>query len=216
VFGATLPDLGFYWIAVAVIFLGALLVLLVNILLRDEEQGPIGFAKELLASPSRVVRENLGEGEKVLLWSRPALAAYLVKETRLSLQTLLMLVLWLIAMFVRGFASTTAIIAFLIFDGHVLYLAYRRLEDLYTLYVFTNQRVMRLSGIFNRDQASIDWLRVVDFGWKQPFLGRLLGYATLRVDSASEKASLAELRDIPGRFKVNKIIVEELAKHSVE
>jgi Bacterial PH domain len=215
VFGA-LPDLGFYWIAVAVIFLGALLVLLVNILLRDEEQGPIGFAKELLASPSRVVRENLGEGEKVLLWSRPALAAYLVKETRLSLQTFLMLVLWLIALFVRGFASTTAIIAFLIFDGHVLYLAYRRLEDLYTLYVFTNQRVMRLSGIFNRDQASIDWLRVVDFGWKQPFLGRLLGYATLRVDSASEKASLAELRDIPGRFKVNKIIVEELAKHSVE
>jgi Bacterial PH domain len=215
VFGA-LPDLGVYWIAVGVIFIGALLVLLVNILLRDEEQGPIGFAKELLASPARVVRENLGEGEKVILWSRPAIAAYLVKETRLTLQTLAVMVLWFVAIFVRGFASTTAIIAFLIFDGHVLYLAYRRLEDLYTLYVFTNQRVMRLSGIFNRDQASIDWLRVVDFGWKQPFLGRLFGYATLRVDSASEKASLAELRDIPGRFKVNKIIVEELAKHSVE
>jgi Bacterial PH domain len=212
VFG-DVPNLGYYWIAVAVVFLGALLVLLVNILLRDEEQGPIGFAKELLASPSRVVRENLGEDEKVLLWSRPALAAYLVKETRLSLQTFLMLVLWLFAMAIRGVASTTAIIAFLIFDGHVLYLAYRRLEDLFTLYVFTNQRVMRLSGVFNRDQASIDWDRVVDFGWKQPFLGRLLGYATLRVDSASEKASLAELRDIPGRFKVNKIIVEELAKH---
>ncbi len=214
-FGA-LPDLGYYWIAVAVIFLGALLVLLVNILLRDEEQGPIGFAKELLASPSRVVRENLGEGERVILWSRPAIAAYLVKETRLTVQTFVVFVIWLFAIFVRGFTSTTAIIAFLIFDGHMLYLAYRRLEDLYTLYVFTNQRVMRLSGIFNRDQASIDWLRVVDFGWKQPFLGRLFGYATLRVDSASEKASLAELRDIPGRFKVNKIIVEELAKHSVE
>jgi Bacterial PH domain len=211
-----LPDLGAYWIAVAVVFLGALLVLLVNILLRDEEQGPIGFAKELLASPARVVRENLGEGEKVILWSRPAIAAYLVKETRLTLQTLAVMVLWFVAIFVRGFASTTAIIAFLIFDGHVLYLAYRRLEDLYTLYVFTNQRVMRLSGIFNRDQASIDWLRIVDFGWKQAFLGRLFGYATLRVDSASEKASLAELRDIPGRFKVNKIIVEELAKHTVE
>jgi Bacterial PH domain len=216
VFGTALPDLGVYWIAVAVIFIGALLVLLVNILLRDEEQGPIGFAKELLASPARVVRENLGEGEKVILWSRPAIAAYLVKESRLTIQTFAVMVLWLIVSFVRGFLSTTAIIAFLIFDGHVLYLAYRRLEDLYTLYVFTNQRVMRLSGIFNRDQASIDWLRVVDFGWKQPFLGRLFGYATLRVDSASEKASLAELRDIPGRFKVNKIIVEELAKHSVE
>ena len=214
-FGA-LPDLGLYWIAVAVIVLGVLLVLLVNILLRDEEQGPIGFARELLASPGRVVRENLGEDERVILWSRPAIAAYLVKETRLTLQTLAVMVLWLVAIYVRGFASTTAIIAFLIFDGHVLYLAYRRLEDLYTLYVFTNQRVMRLSGIFNRDQASIDWLRVVDFGWKQPFLGRLFGYATLRVDSASEKASLAELRDIPGRFRVNKIIVEELAKHSVE
>jgi membrane protein YdbS with pleckstrin-like domain len=216
VFGAALPDLGFYWIAVAVIFLAALLVLLVNILLRDEEQGPIGFARELVASPARVVRENLGEDEKVILWSRPAIAAFLVKESRLTVQTLVVMVIWFFAIAARGFVSTTAIIAFLIFDGHVLYLAYKRLEDLYTLYVFTNQRVMRLSGIFNRDQASIDWLRVVDFAWKQPFLGRLFGYATLRVDSASEKASLAELRDIPGRFKVNKIIVEELAKHTVE
>jgi membrane protein YdbS with pleckstrin-like domain len=215
VFGA-LPDLKGYWIAVAVIFLGALLVLLVNILLRDEEQGPIGFAKELLASPSRVVRENLGSEETVSLWTRPALTAYLLREARLTLQTTAVLVIWIGTGWYWGFFSTVALVVFLIFDGHVLYLVYKRIEDLFTLYVFTNQRVMRLSGVFNRDQASIDWVRVVDFGWKQPFLGRLFGYATLRVDSASEKASLAELRDIPGRFRVNKIIVEELAKHSVE
>jgi membrane protein YdbS with pleckstrin-like domain len=213
---AALPDLGYYWIIVVVVFLAALLVLLLNILLRDEEQGPIGFARELFASPSRVVRENLGQEERVLLWTRPALAAYLLKETRLTLQTTLVLVLWFVAIVARGFFSTTAIVVFLIFDGHVLYLVYKRLEDLFTLYVFTNQRVMRLSGVFNRDQASIDWVRVVDFGWKQPFLGRLFGFATLRVDSASEKASLAELRDLPGRFRVNKIIVDELAKHTVE
>jgi membrane protein YdbS with pleckstrin-like domain len=213
---AALPDLGYYWIIVVVVFLAALLVLLVNILLRDEEQGPIGFARELLASPSRVVRENLGEGETVTLWTRPALAAYLLKETRLTLQTTVVMLLWFGAMVARGPFSTTAILAFLLFDGHVLYLVYKRLEDLYTLYVFTNQRVMRLSGVFNRDQASIDWVRVVDFGWSQPFLGRLFGFATLRVDSASEKASLKELRDLPGRFRVNKIIVEELAQHSVD
>jgi hypothetical protein len=212
---AGLPDLGLYWIAVAVILLGVLLVLLLNILLRDEEQGPIGFAKELLASPSRVVRENLGIGEEVVFWSRPSILAYLVKESRLTVQTAVVLVVFLALLITQGFSYLTLIV-FLIFDGHALYLAYRRLEDLYTLYVFTNQRVMRLSGVFNRDQASIDWLRVVDFGWKQPFLGRLLGYATLRVDSASEKASLTELRDIPGRFKVNKIIVEALAKHTAE
>jgi membrane protein YdbS with pleckstrin-like domain len=213
---AAIPDLGYYWIVVVVVVLAALLVLLVNILLRDEEQGPIGFAKELFASPSRVVRENLGEEETVTLWTRPALAAYLLKETRLTLQTTLVLALWFASMVISGPFSNTAIVVFLVFDGHVLYLVYKRLEDLFTLYVFTNQRVMRLSGVFNRDQASIDWVRVVDFGWSQPFLGRLFGFATLRVDSASEKASLKELRDLPGRFKVNKIIVDELAKHTVE
>jgi membrane protein YdbS with pleckstrin-like domain len=215
VFGV-LPDLVFLWSAIIVVSLAALLVLLVNILLRDEEQGPIGFARELFASPARVVGENLGREERVLLWTRPALAAYLLKETRLTLQTTIMLVLWFVAMLYWGIISTPAIIVFLIFDGHLLYLFFKRLEDLFTLYVFTNQRVMRLSGVFNRDQASIDWVRVVDFGWSQPFRGRLFGFATLRVDSASEKASLKELRDLPGRFKVNKIIVEQLAKHSVE
>ena len=200
---------------VVLLFLAALVVLFVNILLRDEEQGPIGFARDLFASPARVVKENLGEGESVLLWSRPSIWAYLVKESRLTLQTAIVLAVFFFVV-IKAWHSRWVYVSFLVFDGHVLYLAYKRLEDLFTLYVFTNQRVMRLSGVFNRDQASIDWIRVVDFGWKQPFLGRLFGYASLRVDSASEKASLSELRDIPGRFKVNKIIVEQTAKHAVE
>ena len=210
---AALPHLGWrLWTLFAIVFLASVVVLLANILLRDEEAGPIGFARELLASPANVVQENLVGGEQILNRSRPAIAAFLIKETRLSLQTFAVMILWILIAYTAGLFSFFGLIAFLVFDSHVLYLLYRRAEDLFTLYVFTNQRVMKASGIFNRDLAVMEWDKVVDYSWKQSFNGRLFGYATLRVDSASEKASLSELRDIPSRSKVNQILIDALAR----
>lgn len=193
----------------------ALLVIFANILLRDEEIGPIDFVRDLLASPETVVQSNLGEGEQVLLWTRPSLGAYIVRQGRFSLQTIAVGVLWLVAIgFARSFVRPLPLFVFLLFDIHLMVLAYRRLEDFFTIYVLTNQRVMRLSGVVQRDQASIDWPRVVDFSWKQSFAGRLFGFATLRVDSASERASLNELRDIPNRPTINQFVIQQLARHS--
>ena len=200
-------------VVLIIVFIATLPVVLVNILLRDEDKRPMQYVREVLATPSRVLQESLGEDEKVLKWSRPAITAYLWRERRLSLQTFIAGLVWALFFVNLGLFHVVSLILFMLFDGLILYLMYRRLEDLYTLYVFTDRRVMRLSGVFNRDQASIDWPRIVDFSWQQAFLGRLLGYATLRVDSASEKASFKEMRDIPGRFRINQLMVEQLAKH---
>jgi Bacterial PH domain len=196
-----------------ILFVLALPVLLVLILLRDEDKTAMDYVRDVLANPRRVLQDSLADGEKVLSWSRPAITAYLWNERRVALQTFVTLLAFVYFTFLHQSPLPLGKIAFLVFDGHILYLAYRRLEDWYTLYVFTDRRVMRLSGVFNRDSASIDWPRIQDFAWQQAFLGRLLGYATLRVDSASEKASLKELKDIPGRFRINNLMVENLKRH---
>jgi Bacterial PH domain len=211
-------SLGLYSIILLLIAVPtALLVLFANILLRDEEIGPIDFMRDLLASPQSVVESNLGEGEQVLLWTRPSLGAYIVRQGKFSLQTIavgVLLGIVIVATWPIWPPRPPVLVVFLIFDIHLMVLAYRRLEDFFTIYVLTNQRVMRLSGVVQRDQASIDWPRVVDFSWKQSFAGRLFGFATLRVDSASERASLSELRDIPNRPTINQFVVQQLALNS--
>jgi Bacterial PH domain len=175
-------------VIVAALFVLVVAILLASILLRDEDKGLKDFVGDIFRSPYRELKDNLGGHETVLLYKRPAITAFLWRERRLAAQTFFFALLWLLFAKVLGLGHSFALGLFLVFDGHILYVFYRRLEDIYTLYVFTNQRVMRLSGVFNRDQASIDWHQIVDTSWQQSFLGRLLGYATLRVDSASEKA----------------------------
>jgi hypothetical protein len=202
--------LTWFYLALSLVGLIAAGVVFVKILLRDEETTLVEYVRTIFRSPADVITSSLSAGENLIIWKRPAISAYLWRERRLALQTFLAFAI-LVAVSVAGdFFSGWWLLAFAVFDGHVLYLGYKRLEDLYTLYVFTDRRVVRFSGVFNRDEASIDWVNVVDFSWQQSFLGRLLGYATLRVDSASEKASLKEMRDLPGRGNINNVVNERM------
>jgi uncharacterized membrane protein YdbT with pleckstrin-like domain len=89
----------------------------------------------------------------------------------------------------------------------------RRLQQWYTIYVFTNERAMIIKGFLDRDVRSIQWRQVTNERWQQPFIGRILGYATLSLNTASEKAGTLEMADIPGRFEVNQRLAELLDVH---
>jgi Bacterial PH domain len=201
------------WFLFGTLILVVVIGLLIGIITDDDEKSVGQYLSDVFATPSKVVHEALGPGESLITWRRPAFSAYVWREKRLAAQTTGAGLLCLIFAFMFGPFSAPALLAFLVFDGHILFMFYRRLEDWYTLYVFTDQRVLHLQGVFERDAASIEWPRVVDFSWQQAFLGRLLGFATLRMDSASERAGFKELRDIPSRYTINRLIVEQLAKH---
>jgi Bacterial PH domain len=194
-------------VAFVVFLLVCALVLLFALLItRDEEQPLLYYLKEFLAGPQTVVKQNLGPTEKLIKVYRPALTAFLwrnIAELAIGLTVGALSVLFGLFV-VQG--VTGAVIPIFVISAEIVVFVVKRLSEYYTLYVLTDDRVMKLSGILKHDEASINWERVTDIAWSQSLSGRLLGYATLRVDSANEKAALKELRDIPNRGEVNQIV----------
>jgi membrane protein YdbS with pleckstrin-like domain len=196
-------------VALVVILLTVLALLFLMVITRDEERGLRDFAKEFLATPQAVIRQNLGPTEYVLHTARPATWAFVLRNlTGLSIGLLIALVSVAVGLTVGGLTGL-AIFIFVLSTLGVVFLS-KRFTEYYTLYVFTDDRVMKLSGVLTRSEASINWERVTDIAWDQSFAGRLLGFATLRVDSANEKAVLKELKDIPNRAEVNQVVTERL------
>ena len=50
-------------------------------------------------------------------------------------------------------------------------------------------RVMRVSGFLRRSSAWIPWMKVTDIRYEASVVGRVLGYATVYIESANEQAS---------------------------
>ncbi|WP_431882569.1 PH domain-containing protein [Micromonospora gifhornensis] len=65
-----------------------------------------------------------------------------------------------------------------------------------THYLFTNERVVLQHGVFSRERRDIPLSRVNDHSMNQQFVGRLLGYGTLTIESAGERGQ-SVLPDVP-------------------
>jgi membrane protein YdbS with pleckstrin-like domain len=195
------------WVVAFVVFvlICVLAMLFVLLITRDEERPWFEFAREFLAGPQTVVRQNLGPTERVVKTYRPALPAFVLRNSsEIAIGVAVAVMSSFIGLAVGG--VTGAMITAFVISGEIVIFLIKRFSEYYTLYVFTDDRVMKLSGVLTRSEASINWERVTDIAWDQSFTGRLFGFATLKVDSANEKAALKELRDIPNRGEVNQIV----------
>ena len=105
---------------------------------------------------------------------------------------MLLLVAWVGA----GGSTMVAAIGFIIVDLMIFYLVLRRLQWWYVRYVLTDFRVVHTWGILKRHVAWIPWAKVTDVSMTQSWLGRLLGYATVRIESANEASGLGVISDL--------------------
>jgi membrane protein YdbS with pleckstrin-like domain len=145
--------------------------------------------------PDEVIHQYLGEGEHVIHYDHPSFRAFLVKN--IALVILLPIVGPIFVAFFRGGGlNWTSIAIFLFLDAVVAILALRRLGDRYTNYVITNVRLIRLKGIISRKLNSIPWTRMTGLGYEQGAMGRVLGYATIHIESANEESGLRKFSDI--------------------
>jgi membrane protein YdbS with pleckstrin-like domain len=151
--------------------------------------------------PEEAVYSYLGSGEQVLHIDHPSFRYFLVDKFLL---------------FVALFAATFGVV-YSLGEGWTLaaevllgvmvliivYLFFLRLEDRYTSYVITNARMMRMSGIVSRRIESIPWVRVTDVHFRQSAFERLLGYATLDIESANETMGLRHMQGIADPITFN-------------
>jgi membrane protein YdbS with pleckstrin-like domain len=153
------------------------------------------WRRRYIPLPDEVIHQYLGEGEHVIHYDHPSFRAFLVKN--LALVILLPIVGPIFVAFFRGGGLNWISIAiFLFLDAVVAILALRRLGDRYTNYVITNVRLIRLKGIISRKVNSIPWTRMTGLGFEQGAMGRLLGYATIHIESANEESGLRKFSNI--------------------
>jgi uncharacterized membrane protein YdbT with pleckstrin-like domain len=167
----------------------------------------VGTLFPLFPTPDEIVRGYLVTGERVIHVDKPALDAFIVIQLREVLLTIAVFVffVWVV---VTGRGSVLALVAFIVFDILLVWLIAKRMQAFYTRYVITTFRVLRVSGILTRRNVWIPWVKITDLSFRQSILGRIFGYATIRIESANEESGLQDLSDLKDPVRFNRILVE--------
>jgi len=72
--------------------------------------------------------------------------------------------------------------------------AWRLLEEFRDRFVITNQRLIRVNGVFDTQRASVPLGRILDITVKKPSLGHILNYGHFVFESAAQVQGLNEIR----------------------
>ena len=164
---------------------------------------------KLLPPVESIVESYLAPGEVVILQDKPALGEFIL----LGLGNLLnvgALVGGAVVLFLLGWFKF-ALIAFILADILVIRLVSRRIQDYYTRYIITDLRIMRISGVLSRVAYSIPLGKITDVAFSQKWWERRFGYATIEIDSASEKSGLDKLRGLHDPASFNRVLLAMVA-----
>lgn len=101
--------------------------------------------------------------------------------------------LWLIAIVGPIQLGWLFIVAGVALALHALYLTLRERRD---VFVVTNMRVFRASGVFSVRIATMPITRILDITVEKPLLGRMLGYGHFIFESAAQAQGLRHIRFI--------------------
>jgi uncharacterized membrane protein YdbT with pleckstrin-like domain len=97
---------------------------------------------------------------------------------------------------------------FFLILGVAAWLGVRSIRFRYTRYIVTSLRVMRMTGVFDRKYYWIPWQRVTDIAFEQTIIGRIFGFATLRIESANEESGLREMTDLNDPWKFQELVTQ--------
>ncbi len=110
-----------------------------------------------------------------------------------STELLVVVLLWVAAVLGPISLGWFFIIAAVGLGVHALYLMAREHRD---VFVITNMRVFRASGVFSVRIATMPLRRILDITVEKPFLGRILGYGHFVFESAAQSQGLRDIRFI--------------------
>lgn len=110
-----------------------------------------------------------------------------------SLELMAVVLLWAAAVFGPISLGWFFIVVALALGIHAVYLMAREHRD---VFVITNMRVFRASGVFSVRIATMPLRRILDITVEKPFLGRVLGYGHFVFESAAQSQGLRDIRFI--------------------
>ena len=168
-----------------------------------------GIWHKLFARPNATLDQFLAPGEDVVFFDAPSYRSFIVENVGplALIGSLSAVTIWL------GLDSTH----YKVMAGRLalLMLAFgfmviKRWLQLYTAYVMTSMRIIRISGVFNRSLAWIPWAKITDIRYETTFVGRLLGYSTVFIDSANEQSGLGKMKNLQHPREFYRILTEQV------
>jgi hypothetical protein len=79
----------------------------------------------------------------------------------------------------------------------LIYFAWQVLEWWVEVVIVTDKRFMITSGIIETKNSMMPITKVTDMSFMRPVIGQILGYGTLRVESAGQKQDLETVKFLP-------------------
>jgi hypothetical protein len=78
-----------------------------------------------------------------------------------------------------------------------LHAGWKTLVEFMDVFVITNMRVFRVSGVLTSKHATTPLVRILDITVDQTFLGLLLGYGHFTFESAAQEQGLHDIKFVP-------------------
>ena len=108
-----------------------------------------------------------------------------------SLEGLVCLALLWLMLYAPARVGWVLFVAVVLVAAHA---SWRALVDFMDVFVITNMRVFRVTGVFSSKHATTPLSRILDITVDQPFLGLLLGYGHFTFESAAQEQGLRNIR----------------------
>jgi membrane protein YdbS with pleckstrin-like domain len=165
---------------------------------------------EELRNPDLIVASYLSSQEEVYYDDPPALQSFLFFNWwEIALVGVLLLAD--IGFLLSGH-QTAFLLTFVAVDVLVIVLVVQRFQQLFTRYVVTSSRLMRISGVIKRQSQSIPWAKVTDLTFRQSLWMRYFGFADVRIESANEATSgLQNLNGLKNPLQFYRLVLEMVA-----
>jgi hypothetical protein len=165
----------------------------------------------LLSTPEEIVASCLTSDERTILVDPPRPIAFHAIAIALTLVVTL-----LAALLAQHQGGEVGIFLrrVLVIDLLTIMLLVRRMKLSYVQYVLTDFRLIRTWGIFQRHLAWMPWPRISNVSIHQTVSGRLLGYATLRIESAEEHSGLRELPGLRDPHRFHRYVVQVIEEQN--
>ena len=161
----------------------------------------------ILPTPDEVLQSYLTHDEVFILVDEPATSAFLLEASN---EILIIVVIALVTGFAvgNGGGMVAAILGAMVIGVVATMLVVRRLQAWYTRYALTDFRLIRSWGVVKRQLAWIPWSKVTDVLLIQTLAGRILGYATVRIESANEASGFKAVTDLRDPHRFHRVVTE--------
>lgn len=166
---------------------------------------------EELKDADLIVASYLSSQEEVYYDDPPAITSFLFLNGWEVLLVAALFIADTYFVFKFGFTHALTLLTFLGADILLIVLVVQRFQQLFTRYVITSSRIMRISGVLARNSFSIPWAKVTDISFRQSVLMRYFGFANVRIESANEASGLQELRGLKNPLQFHRLMLEMVA-----